>query len=42
MIRSNLRDKPTTAIPKTVAAAAPVNNTNKKAIIKNCPHLLVA
>ena len=36
MIRSNLRDKPTTAIPKTVAAAAPVNNTNKKAIIKNC------
>ena len=44
MIRSNLRDysdafihvKATAAVPNTVAAAAPVNNTNKKVIFKNC------
>ena len=43
MIRSNLCDysdacihvKATLPVPNTAAAAAPVNNTNKKAIFKN-------
>ena len=44
MIRSNLCDysdayillKGTITVPKTAAAAAAVNNTNKKVIFKNC------
>ena len=44
MIRSNLCDysdayihvTATTTVPNTVAAATPVNSTNKKVIFKNC------
>ena len=44
MIRSNLFDysdaclrvKATITVPNTAAAVAPLNNSNKKAIFKNC------
>ena len=46
MIRSNLCDysdsytcvKRTITVPNMAAAAAAVNNTNKKVIFKNCAH----
>ena len=50
MIRSNLCDysyayihvKATITVPNTAAAAAHINNTNKKVKFKNCAHFLIS